>query len=203
MHPLIEELRAKLRKWPSKAVHLPGLELRESAVLATMLIREGVPHLLFTKRPMTLRHHAGQISFPGGGRDDADETPLHTALREANEELGIPAESVDVLGMLDELPTITAFRVRPFVGVIPHDLELKPNADEVAEVLVVPVPALLDPSRVRHETREVPFLPGPQVIDYYDFGGHVIWGATARILRNLFEVCEGLPAFEAMKPENR
>lgn len=200
MHPLATELKEKLRKWPSKAVHLPGLQLRESAVLAPMVVRDGIPHLVFTKRPMTMRQHAGQISFPGGGREDGDETPLHTALREANEELGIPPEKVEVLGMLDELPTITAFRVRPFVGLIPESLQFTPNPDEVAEVLVVPLPALLDPTKVRHETREVPFLPGPQVIDYFDLGTHVIWGATARILRNLFEVCEGLPAFEALKP---
>lgn len=200
-NPLASELREKLRRWPSKAVRLPGLELREAAVLAPLYFDdEGVPHLIFTKRPLTLRQHAGQISFPGGGRDDSDATPLHAALREAEEELGIPTEAVDVLGMLDELPTITRFRIRPFVGVIPHDLPLKPNPDEVAEVLKVPIPTLLDPSRVRHETKEVPFLPGPQVIDYYDLGHHVIWGATARILRNLFEIAEGLPSFEALKP---
>lgn len=201
MHPFAKELRERLRKWPSKAVHLPGLQLRESAVLAPIVLRDGVPHLVFTKRPMTLRHHAGQISFPGGGREEGDETPLHTALRETNEELGIPPSAVEALGMLDELPTITAFRVRPFVGFIPESQVFTPNADEVAEVLVVPIPSLLDPTKVRHETREVPFLPGPQVIDYYDLGNHVIWGATGRILRNLFEVCEGLPSFEALKPK--
>lgn len=200
MYPLAEELRTTLRARPSRAVHLPGLVLRESAVLAPLVFRDGVPHLVFTKRPMTLRHHAGQISFPGGGREDGDETALHTALRETQEELGIPESNVDVLGMLDELPTITAFRIRPFVGVIPPSQQFTPNPDEVAEVLVVPIASLLDPTKVRHETREVPFLPGPQVIDYYDLGSHVIWGATGRILRNLFEVCAGLPSFEALKP---
>ncbi|MFL5320140.1 MAG: NUDIX hydrolase [Myxococcaceae bacterium] len=169
-------------------------------MLAPLFIENGVPHLIFTKRPLTLRQHAGQISFPGGGRDESDATPLHTALRETEEELGIPPESVDVLGSLDELPTITRFRIRPFVGVVPAGLSLRPNPDEVAEVLKVPLPALLDPSKVRHETREVPFLPGPEVIDYYDLGQHVIWGATARILRNLFEVAAGLTAFEELKP---
>ena len=77
-----------------------------AAMMVPLFVRGSSHHLLFTRRPKTLRHHAGQISFPGGGRESHDETPLHTALRETQEELGIPPDRVELLGILDEIPTI-------------------------------------------------------------------------------------------------
>ena len=197
---LVEQLRERLGRHAPRAVYLPGITLKESSVLAPLLFESGVPHLLFTRRPMHLRSHPGQISFPGGGRDAADATPLHTALREAEEELGLAASSVEVLGQLDELPTPTGYRVRPFVGLLRGPVVLSPNEEEVAEVLRVPLPVLLDPARRRTELHSVPMLPMPVEVDYIDTGSHVIWGATARILRNLFELSAGLPAFEALRP---
>ena len=85
MEALFDALEDRLASRPPRAVHLPRLVLRESAVLVPLLLREGAPHILFTKRPTTLRHHAGQYSFPGGSRDAEDATPLHTALRETRE----------------------------------------------------------------------------------------------------------------------
>ena len=101
MDPRFIELAERLQRHPGRSLNLPGLELRDSAVLVPFLVRGGVPHLLFTLRPAHLRRHPGQVSFPGGVRDPGDATPLHTALREMREELGVPERSVEVLGMLD------------------------------------------------------------------------------------------------------
>lgn len=190
MDDLFPRLKARLHRDPGKALNLPGAQLRESAVLAPLFLREGEPWLLFTKRPTTLRRHAGQISFPGGARDDEDSTPLHTALRETQEELGIPPEQVEVLGMLDELPTITSFRIVPFVGAIPADLPLRPNPEEIAELIEVPVRALLQPSLPRVELWNV--MEKEREVYFYDYGAHVIWGATARILKDLLGIIREL-----------
>jgi 8-oxo-dGTP pyrophosphatase MutT (NUDIX family) len=192
--------RERLGRHTPRAVHLPGFTLKPSSVLMPLLEESGEPHFLFTRRPLHLRSHPGQISFPGGGQDAADPSPLHTALREAEEELGLPAAAVEVLGQLDELPTPTGYRVRPFLGVVAGGLTLQPNAEEVAEVLKVPVRLLADPARRRTELHEVPQLGRAVEVDYLDVGQAVIWGATARILRNLFELSAGLPAFEALRP---
>ncbi len=194
---LFEQLRDRLRSAPGRALNLPGLMLRESAVLVPMFTRGGVPHILFTRRPRTLRTHAGQFAFPGGSRDPSDETPLHAALREAWEEVGIPPERVEVLGMLDESPTVTSFRIQPFVGVVPGDVEWRPNPDEIDLVLEVPLTALLEPGVPRRQR----WLHGAEEHDvfFFDYAGHTIWGATARILVDLFERAQDLPAFEALR----
>jgi 8-oxo-dGTP pyrophosphatase MutT (NUDIX family) len=180
-----DTLEARLSSRPPRPLNLPGLVLRESAVLVPLFEREGVPHILFTRRPAHLRHHANQFSFPGGGRDAEDPTPLHTALRETEEELGIARTQVRVLGMLDEVPTTTSFRIQPFVGVIPGDGQYRPSAEEVAFILEVPLAGLLDPSILRTEKREVRGVEYD--VYFYTYDSHVIWGATARILYNLLE----------------
>lgn len=146
--------------------------------------------MLFTKRPETLRTHGGQISYPGGTRDEEDPTPLHTALRETHEELGIPPDKVQVLGMLPEIPTITQFRITPFVGVIPPSFAYVANPEEIDEIIEVPLASLLNPAIHRTEKRNI--FGSDREIDFYDYGSHVIWGATARILRDLLRVIEEL-----------
>jgi 8-oxo-dGTP pyrophosphatase MutT (NUDIX family) len=184
-------LEGHLASRPSRPLNLPGLVLRESAVLVPLFERDGVPHILFTRRPAHLRTHANQFSFPGGGRDPEDPTPLHTALRETEEELGIERSRVRVLGMLDEQPTITSFRIQPFVGVIPGDGQYRPNAEEVAFILEVPLAGLMDPSIRRVEKR---VSQGVEYdIYFYTYNSHVIWGATARILHDLLEYVAQLP----------
>lgn len=191
------ELRARLESSPGQPLNLPGVELREAAVLVPLFWREAEPWMLFTRRPETLRTHAGQISFPGGTRDPEDASPLHAALRETWEELGIPPDRVEVLGMLDESPTVTGFRIQPFVGVIPADHPLQPSPAEIEEIIEVPVRHLLQKSVLRteiwkHEGNDHP-------VYFFDYAGHVIWGATARILVNLLERAAGLPSFEALR----
>ncbi len=185
MEPFFERLRSRLQANPPKTLNLPGLALREAAVLVPLFMR-AEPQVLLTKRTENLRTHGGQISFPGGSRDETDPTSLHTALRETQEELGIPPSQVEVLGMLNEIPTITQFRVAPFVGVIPPHIAYSASADEIEEVIEVPLSHLLDPAFQRSEKREV--FGREREIYFYDYGPHVIWGATAQILRDLLRV---------------
>lgn len=192
---LFQSLEARLSSRPARAVDLPGLVLREASVLVPVFERDGVPHVLFTRRPPTLRTHADQYSFPGGGRDAEDATPLHTALRETEEELGVDRRRVRVLGMLDEVPTISQYRVRPFVGVIPGDGQYSPSADEVAFILEVPLVNLLDPAILRVERKEV--FGAERELYFYTYGTHVIWGATARILRDFLHHVTQVPGMAA------
>ena len=193
MDPRFTELAARLQRHPGRPLNLPGLELRDSAVLAPFLLREGEPRLLFTLRQTHLRRHAGQVSFPGGARDPGDATTLHTALREMREELGVPEQSVEVLGMLDEIPTTSEFRVIPYVGVLDSAVPLRPDTGEIAELLEIPVAALQSPGVRRMEKR---FYRGAErEVYFYEVGRHTIWGATARILKNLLEVLAELPAW--------
>ncbi|ATB43578.1 coenzyme A pyrophosphatase [Cystobacter fuscus] len=192
MHPLFDALENQLSTRPPQALRMPGLVLREAAVLVPLLLRDGVPQVLFTKRPTTLRHHAGQYSFPGGSRDAVDPTPLQTALRETREELGIDVTGVRVLGALDEVPTLggSGFRIQPFVGVLPHGLEYKPNPAEVEFIVEVPLAHLMDPTAHRvepHFSRGVAYE-----VDFYTYESHVIWGATGRILRHLLGLTRAL-----------
>lgn len=195
--PLFAEIRQALQRSPARPLNLPGLVLRESAVLVPLFLRSGLPHVLFTRRPDTMKTHAGQISFPGGVRERGDPTPLHTALRETEEELGVPAEAVTVLGLLDEIPTITEFRISPFVGLVGPGVRWTPNEEEISEVIEVPLAHLIDPASARKEQWRV--SDRERDVYFYDYGRHTIWGATARILKNLLEVLTGLPTVEELR----
>jgi len=180
--PFFERLKASLHAHPSPSIDSAGLMLKEAAVLAPLFMRGGEPWALLTMRPETLRKHPGQVAFPGGGRDPQDVTPLHTALREAHEELGIPPDAVEVLGMLGTMPTITSFFVTPFVGVIPDRLVLTPNADEIQEVLEVPLLRVrLEKRRAYEADRDAYVWEGSQ---------RFIWGATFRMVTQLLEHVE-------------
>jgi len=197
MDPRFIELAARLQRHPGRTLNLPGLELRDSSVLVPFLLRGEVPHLLFTVRTAHLRRHAGQVSFPGGARDPGDATPLHTALREMREELGLPEQSVEVLGMLDEIPTTTEFRVMPYVGVLDLATPFRPDAGEIAELLEIPVASLQSPGVRRTEKRF--FRGAERDVYFYEVGRHTIWGATARILKNLLEILGELPAWREVE----
>jgi len=166
-------------------------------VLAPFILRAGEPRLLFTLRPAHLRRHAGQVSFPGGARDPEDPTTLHTALRELREELDVPADSVEVLGMLDEIPTTSEFRVVPYVGLLDPSVKLHPDAGEIAELLEIRVSDLLVPGLRR--TEKWFYRGAERDVYFYDVGNHTIWGATARILSNLLSVISELPAWGAAR----
>lgn len=172
-------LQTRLRTVPSRVMEAPGMQLKEAAVLAPLFWREGEPWAYLTMRPMTLRKHPGQISFPGGARDSGDLTPLHTALRETKEELGLDPDDVTVLGMLGAMPTITSYWVTPFVGVVSAEAPLTPNEGEIAEVLEAPL------WRLRKEKRFI-YQVDRDVYVWGD-GKNVVWGATWRMLDQLME----------------
>lgn len=174
-----ERLKARLRAVPSRVMEAPGMRLKAAAVLAPCFWRAGEPWVYLTMRPMTLRKHPGQISFPGGARDPGDLTPLHTALRETKEELGLEPEEVEVLGLLGAMPTITSYWVTPFVGVVPAEAPLTPHAGEIAEVLEAPLWRLRREQRLIYEVDRDVYVWGD--------GRHVVWGATFRMLDQLVE----------------
>lgn len=154
-----------------------------AAVLVGVVARAGGPTVLLTQRTAHLRDHAGQISFPGGRIEDVDADPAAAALREAQEEVGLAPERVEVLGELAPYDTVTGFRIHPVVGWVTPPLRLKPDPFEVAEAFEVPLAFLLDPSNhERHSHRR-----GDAVRHFYamPYNGRFIWGATAGILVNL------------------
>lgn len=162
-----------------------GRKLRPAGVLVPVEIIAGIPYILLTKRASHLKHHPGQIAFPGGKQDDGDADVEATALREAREEIGLPEGHVRILGRLPAHETVTNFTVTPVVGVIERDFEIRPEPGEVEEVFHVPLAHVTDPARFAIEGRRW----RGQRRHYYivPFGPYYIWGATARILRGLAE----------------
>jgi 8-oxo-dGTP pyrophosphatase MutT (NUDIX family) len=160
----------------------------DAAVLVPLFERDDEIHAVFTRRREDLRRHAGEISFPGGREDDTDHDLVHTALREAEEEIGLPIDAVDVLGALQPTPTIaTSYAIYPFVGWIEAGREWQLSAREVAKVHEFSLSDLrAGYGRKRLIRRGVPFRT-----DTYVVGDDLIWGATARILGDLLDRVEG------------
>jgi 8-oxo-dGTP pyrophosphatase MutT (NUDIX family) len=157
--------------------------LRPAAVLVAFRADTGA--LVLTKRSAKLKHHAGQIAFAGGKQDAGDATLEATALREANEEIGLPADQVDVLGRLPSHETVTGFQVTPIVALIRGAFSPIPEAGEVTEVFEVPFAHIASPDHFRVVARR---WQGRQRHYYVaPYGPYYIWGATARILRQLSE----------------
>ena len=146
----------------------------------------GVETLVFTRRREDLRHHPGQISFPGGALEPDDPDPVAAALRETEEELGIPRAAVTVIGTLPAVLTVVSnYVITPVIGRAAARPHFAPHAAEVAEVIEVPLAALRAPGVHRREPRSTP--RGPSDIHYYQVGPYNIWGATARILTLFLE----------------
>ena len=176
-------------------IFLEDPTLTPAAVLLLMYRKDGEYCVLLNKRTHTVEHHKGEISFPGGSQDEEDKTLLDTALRETEEEMGIRAQDIDVLGELDDMPTSSRFLMSPYVGTIPSPYDFRPSAIEVAEVLEVPISSLLDPENVRDEAKIV-----DGQLDHsptYAHRGHLIYGATARVLARFVELLDSAPDKEA------
>jgi 8-oxo-dGTP pyrophosphatase MutT (NUDIX family) len=186
-------LRERLRRQTPPALSVYGDDGagREAAATAAAVLVPIVAHpaeltVLFTQRTSQLRSHSGQVSFPGGRAEPEDATPELTALREAEEEIGLPAERVEIVARLPDYLTRTGFRVTPVVGLLTPPLELAPDPREVEEVFEVPLAFLLDARNHLRETRE---LRG-ETVGYYvmQYGKRRIWGATAGMLVNLYRM---------------
>lgn len=158
--------------------------LTEAAVLVPVVLREQGPTLLFTLRTAHLNDHAGQISFPGGRVEGHDVSPIDTALRETEEEVGLARRHVDVLGSLPEYHTGTGFRVTPVVGIIEPPFDVTPAPFEVAEIFEVPLSFLMN--GMHHQRRTAEFQTGRRTFYVMPYERFFIWGATAGMLRNLF-----------------
>jgi 8-oxo-dGTP pyrophosphatase MutT (NUDIX family) len=162
---------------------VPGA--KQAAVLVPLFVAaDGTLHAVFTERRADLRRHAGEISFPGGRRDEDDADLPSTALRESHEEIGLPPEAVELVGALQPTPTfVTNYAIYPFVGLIEPGFAWVLQEREVAQVLELP----LDAVRAGYGRRRLVRRGMPFRTDAYETGGHLIWGATARIVADLLE----------------
>lgn len=165
---------------------IPEEGLRDAAVLVPLFHKEGEPHVLLTKRPERMRRHAGQIAFPGGRVDPGDPDSLAAALREAKEEVGLDPGAARVLGRLDEYAVITGFRLTPWVASVPYPYPYAPDPGEVERLIYVPISALTAPGAMTK--KDVPYFGRTHEMYSFTFGEDVIWGATARVLKDLLDV---------------
>ena len=169
--------------------------LRSAGVLVPLRVVDGEIRVVLARRTERVPHHKGQVCFPGGSRDPGDGDLLATALRESEEELGIRPGDVELLGALEPVPTVTGFFIQPFIGRIPSGSRFLLDEFEIAESFDVPLSAFTDLSRYR--AAETTFLGKPYLVYFLDYGRHAIWGATARILRDLAEITLRLPPIRA------
>ncbi len=184
MSTALAEQLSKVLLEPAAASRLDVRGRTDAAVLVALYLDGGRMHAVFTKRREDLRRHPGEISFPGGRHDDTDPDLLSTALREAEEEIGLPPAAVRVLGALQPTPTIaTGYAIYPFVGLIEAGLAWTLSAREVAAVLEL----ALDELREGYARRRLLRRGIPIRTDTYVVGDDLIWGATARILADLFD----------------
>lgn len=169
------------------AQHAAPPGFRRAAVLLPLYETEAGPHLVLTKRTESVPTHKGQVSFPGGGFDEADGDLRATALREAQEEIGLRPEDVTIVGSLDDTVTATSKHVvRPFVGFVPHPYPYRLDPFEIEHLIHLPILALLRGAPFREEIWERDGRP--VTVFFYEHGGHTVWGLTARILKQFVEV---------------
>jgi len=191
-----DALRAALAGRPLVALDVEALlahysvspgRLRPAAVLVPLLLKDGSPHLLLTRRAGGLRNHPGQISFPGGLVDPGDADSLAAALREAKEEVGLDPGRAEILGRLSEtLVVMTGFRLTPWVASVPYPYPYAAAPREVEEILHVPLAELARPGALRVERREV--FGMQQDLHFYTLGKDTVWGATGRVITELLSV---------------
>lgn len=172
----------------------PSRPLRDAAVFVPLLQKSDGLHVVLTRRAEHLHHHGGQVSFPGGRRDEGDKGAVGTALRETEEEIGIPPSQTRILGRLDDYITITGYHVRPVVGEIIPPWHYVTDHMEVAEVFDAPLDFVLNPENIHKDYHEMPGF-GRRYYYAISYNDHYIWGATAAMLVNFSEVLTGQCAF--------
>jgi 8-oxo-dGTP pyrophosphatase MutT (NUDIX family) len=159
-----------------------GAGITPAAVLVAVIDRRE-PTVILTLRPETMRKHPGQVSFPGGRIDPGDDGPVAAALREAEEEIGLPPTKVEIIGLADRYRTVTGFEVTPVLGIVPPDLPLSPHPGEVAAIFEAPLHYLLDPAR--QQIRSAIWRGRERTYYEIEWEGRRIWGATAAMIVNL------------------
>jgi 8-oxo-dGTP pyrophosphatase MutT (NUDIX family) len=186
-----EYIRQVLQTYPRRELSAP--ERRLAAVLVPLYQHNGDYGLIFTQRSDTVYYHRGQISFPGGGHEVHDASLQHTALRESAEEIGLQPAHVQVLGQLDDLLTTGSnYLVRPFVGTLPYPYPFILDYRETASIIEVPLTWLRQHNPPSQEHRN---HAGRLVQSFFfDYNGHVIWGATAKIVKQFLDLLGPLPA---------
>jgi 8-oxo-dGTP pyrophosphatase MutT (NUDIX family) len=180
------QLRDRIRHWLSNLQLRPLTTeyKREAAVLMPIFERDGEPYFLLTRRSEELRIHKGQISFPGGSRDDG-ESLQETALRETFEELGLHPGKIEILGRFHEYLSSTEYRVVPYAGYLEEPFITTPEPCEVAEVLQVPFSVFMEPKNFRVE--QVVRLGRATEVYFYSYGSCTVWGLTARIIKDFLD----------------
>lgn len=161
----------------------PGRKLRPAGVLVPVTVAGDGPRVILTKRSSALKHHPGQIAFPGGKQDEGDADVTAAALREAHEEIGLPPGKAEILGHLPAHETVTSFTVTPVVALVAGAFDIRPEPGEVEEVFSVPLAHVIDPKNFMVESRH--WRGRRRYYFTVPFGPYYIWGATARILRGL------------------
>ena len=170
---------------PDWRERLDDVAYKPAAVMVPVTAGEDAARVVLTRRSEHLPSHAGQVAFPGGKLEEGDRTPLDAALREAEEEIGLNAGSVTPLGYLDPYYTGTGFKVQPVVTLVPADYTYMPDENEVAAVFDVPLDFLMDPAN--HAVHALEWRGAPRRYYAMPYGEHYIWGATAGIIRRLYE----------------
>ncbi len=180
-----EDLRKYLSEHPKRT--LQGKKLVPAAVVLPLFFKNNEWWILFIKRTETVKYHKGQVSFPGGRREPEDKNMRETALRELNEEIGVVPDKVEIVGELDDNFTLTSnYLVSTFVGIIPCPYDFKLDCREIAYVFELPISALLAEGCFGEEER---YEGGKKYKGYsYKYEDKIIWGATARILRQFLEI---------------
>lgn len=181
---MIEKLREALSE--RQIIRINDSKVKASAVLVPIFWKAGQYHLIFIQRTERVKEHKGQISFPGGSYKKADGNLENTALREAEEEIGLAPADVNVLGELDDTTTLSSnYVISPFVGLIPYPYDFKLDKWETEELIEVPISTLLDKGCFCEDKI---ILKGREISSYYKLGTKIIWGATSKILRQFLEI---------------
>ncbi len=185
-YPFIDCVKRIIANTPHNSINDPSLT--PAGVMVLIYPKDDDYFILLQKRSSRVDSHKGEISFPGGKRDPEDVTILDTALRETHEEMGINPQDIKVFGALDETATTTGFCTSPYAGTIPYPYEFNLCEDEVAEILEVPVSSLMDSANRRDEIRVV--NDDLEYAPVFAYNGHIIFGATARILQRFIQLLE-------------
>jgi len=172
--------RFNLRQLEDTSLKISHIPLKSSAVLIPLIERNNIVHVILTKRSPHLRHHPGQISFPGGKFDSSDKSLRMTALRETQEELGIKTTDIDVFGELPHHDTITGFSIKPYIGFVDKNIKMIANENEVSEIIEIPLSDFIN--NTSHFSMKIA-RPKIDVNVYFKpANGYAIWGATAAII---------------------